>query len=77
MECNICDKELTSYEEHGFWNKNPYSKLCIDCLLETTLPDEKEFLVKKIEKSKNIWKRRMRKYKDGGNYNKKFLRINH
>jgi hypothetical protein len=77
MECTICNKELTRYEEHGFWNKNPYSKLCIDCMLEITPPDEKSFLKKQIEKSKTIWERRTRKYKDRKNYEKKILIINH
>lgn len=62
MYCTNCNKELTEYEEHGFWNENPWSKLCIPCLLEKTPPEERSSLKKKIEKSLEKWEIRHIKY---------------
>jgi hypothetical protein len=62
MDCEKCNKELTEYEEHGFWNVNPYSKLCINCLLEKALPEERDKLKEKIERSLEKWEIRKRKY---------------
>jgi hypothetical protein len=58
----MCHKELTEYEEHGFWNVNPYSKLCIPCLLEKTLPEEREKLKREIKLSLEKWEIRHTKY---------------
>ena len=58
MECNKCNSELTEYEEHGFWNKNPYAKLCISCIIKKTLPEERENMRIKIAKSLERWETR-------------------
>jgi len=62
MDCIKCHKELTEYEEHGFWNINPYAKLCIHCLLKKALPEERTKLKMKIQKSLEKWKVRKIKY---------------
>ena len=62
MDCTNCSKELTEYEGHGFWNVKPWYKLCIRCLLEKTIPEERPKLKKDIEKSLEKWEIRHRKY---------------
>ena len=63
MECIRCRKQLTEYEEHGFWNRNPYSKLCIDCLLDKTPPEQRTSLKEQLEQSRELWEKRTREYK--------------
>jgi hypothetical protein len=62
MYCANCNKELTEYEAHGFWNENPWLKLCIHCLLEKTPVEQRPILKKKIEKSLEKWEIRHLKY---------------
>jgi len=62
MYCADCNKELTEYEAHGFWNVKSWYKLCINCLLEKTIPEERPILKKKIEKSSEKWEIRHLKY---------------
>jgi hypothetical protein len=62
MECRKCNRELTEYEEHGFWNKNPYVKLCINCIIEKTLPENRASMKIKIAKSLEIWETRHWEY---------------
>ena len=62
MECHICNRELTDFEEHGFWNKNPYVKLCIKCKIEKTLPEDRKKLKMKIELSLERWEIRFMEY---------------
>jgi hypothetical protein len=62
MECHNCNRELTDYEDHGFWNNNPYVKLCINCVIEKTLPRDRKKMKLKIAQSLERWEKRFMEY---------------